>query len=580
METTALVARLRRSGTDLDDVEAKAAAGGLPRSVVDTLSAFANAGGGTLLLGLDEAHGFKPATGFDAAKIRDALAGACADAMEPPLRMPVAIEDIEDALVVRADIPELDPIDKPCFVKARGAYQGSFIRGGDGDRHLSHYEVSQLLANRTQPTYDAEPVADASYTDLDPELVARLIARIKSRSPRAFAHLDEEAVLVRLRVLVPANGTLRPTLGGLLCLGSYPQQFFPQLFISFVAVPGTRLGQAGPDGVRFLDNQTIDGPIPVMLADAAAALQRNMSKAAVVRGLGREDRYDYPLEVVRELLVNALMHRDYSPGARGAQIQVELFADRLVVKSPGGLYGAVSVDQLGTADQVSSSRNAVLAKLLSDLPVSGSSGEVICENRGSGLPSVVAALRQAGMSPPEFDVAPGHVHVTVPQHALLSVETIEWIGTLGQVGLTDHQNLALAMMRGSGRVTNGMLQAWGVDQLSASQALRDLVTRGVAVISGGKRYASYRLAVPAGATTVQPAPHPRRAGIEAELDAIVQAIRAGHTTARSIGAQLGIGYQTVLRRLTVLRDRGVVAPTQPQHSRYQSYVIVSGEEMQ
>lgn len=72
--------------------------------------------------------------------------------MEPPLRIAIEVEEFENALVVRADIPELDPVAKPCFAAARGAYQGSFIRSSDGDRRLTHYEVTQLLANRTQPT--------------------------------------------------------------------------------------------------------------------------------------------------------------------------------------------------------------------------------------------------------------------------------------------------------------------------------------------------------------------------------------------------------------------------------------------
>lgn len=103
-------------------------------------------------------------------------------------------------------------------------------------------------------------------------------------------------------------------------------------------------GELGPEGERFLENVTVDGPIPVILQEVTAALRRNMSRAAIVRGLGREDRYDYPTEVIRELVTNALMHRDYSPESRGTQVQIELYPDRLVVKNEGGLSGGVTVD--------------------------------------------------------------------------------------------------------------------------------------------------------------------------------------------------------------------------------------------
>ena len=246
---------------------------------------------------------------------------------------------------------------------------------------------------------------------------------------------------------------------------------------------------------RFLDNVTADGPISDMVATVEETLRRNMRKAAVVKGLYREDRYDYPLDVIRELVVNAIMHRDYSPASRGMHVQIELYLDRLVVNSPGGLFGDVSARSLGTAEQRSSSRNAALAKLLADIPVDAHSNESIGENRGSGLPNAMRSLRQAGMSPARFDVSPGHVRVTVPGHALLGVDVTEWISSLGEADLTSTQDLALAMARVTGRVTNAMLQAWGVDRLAAGTALRDLVDRDLLVVTGGKRYASYQLSL-------------------------------------------------------------------------------------
>lgn len=577
MRTEAMIAAARAVGADYHAVEIKSGAGGFPGSVVDSLSAFANGDGGTVILGLDETADFGPAKGFDAAKIRDALAGACADKMEPPLRLQIDIEEFEGALIVRADVPELDPVAKPCFVKTRGAYQGSFIRGGDGDRRLTHYEVTQLLANRTQPTSDQEVVANATMADLDDELVEGLLAMSRRRSPRAFDKLDTIDALIRLGAVArDVDGDIHPTLAGLLSLGAYPQQYFPQLFISFVVLPGVRMGQASPDGARFLDNQTITGPIPTMVTDAVAAMIRNMRKAAVVKGIGRADRYDYPIEVIRELVVNALMHRDYSPDSRGAQVQIELFADRLVVKSPGGLYGGVSVDMLGSDDQVSTSRNRTLAAILSDLPLPNSRGETICENRGSGIPQVMASLREAGMSPPTFSAGPAQLKVTVPQHALLSPDIIEWIGSLQARGLTDIQHLALAMMRTTGRATNPMLQAWGIDPNTAGLALRDLVARGLCVRNGGRRYASYELAA-AGLPYTLPFDladsnaESAGTGVQGQRDAIMQAIRAGHTTTRALSDALGIKHRTVTRRVAELVNAGAIEPTRALRSRNQSY---------
>lgn len=576
----AMVERLRRLGLEPTEIEVKAAAKGLPKTVGETLSAFANGDGGTLLLGLDE-DGFRPATGFDASRIRDALADVCHQKMSPPIRTAIEVIDFEGAQVVRLDIEELDPVDKPCFITDRGEYNGSFIRGGDGDRRLSRYEVTQLLSNREQPTHDQEIVAEATIDDLDPRLVEQVLRHAADRSPRAFDGVEPTMALKRLGAVQELDGVPRPTLAGLLSLGVYPQQFFPQLFASVVVLPTTQMGEVGPEGERFLENVTVDGPLSVILHEVTAVLRRNMSRAAIVRGLGREDRYDYPTEVIRELITNALMHRDYSPESRGTQVQIELYPDRLVVKSTGGLFGGVTVDQLGAARIESKSRNATLAKLLADVPLPDRPTETVAENRGSGLVTAVAALRKAGMSPPEFDAEPGRLMVTVPRTALLAPQTIEWIAGLGLPDLTDAQHLALAIMRSSGRVSVGMLRAWGVSDTDARRAVRDLVARGVAVRTGGKRYASYRLIeevdqlpLPGldGAVTTPDAAE--REGIEAELDVIVQAIQAGHTTSRGMADHLGMGYQTVLRRLRELEDRGIVAPTRPKRSSKQSYRII------
>ncbi|MGF1663337.1 MAG: ATP-binding protein [Kineosporiaceae bacterium] len=546
---------------------------------METVSAFANGTGGVLLLGLSERDGFEPAAGFDAPAVRDALARACADDLEPPLRAPVDIEEFEGRPLVRLDVPELDAVDKPCFLKARGAYHGSFIRSGDGDRRLTSDEVSQLLSNRAQPLHDAEPVTDAGVDDLDPELVGAWLSRVRSRAPRSFVDLDEVSALLRVRAAVRVHDRVVPTLAGLLCLGAYPQQFFPQLFVSFVSLPGLTMGEELADGTRFLDNQSCDGPIPQMIEEAVEAVRRNMRVASIIRGAGRRDRYDYPVEAVRELIVNAVMHRDYSPGARGTQVQVELYPDRLVVKSPGGLYGGVEVGQLGVVD-VSSSRNAVLAKLLADVPI-GRSGDVVCENRGFGMSRVVGRLRDAGMSPPRFDATPAHLHVTIPQHALLDPDTVSWIGTLGAADLTDAQHLALAIMRGIGSVSNEMLRVWGVEAHPATQALTDLVSRGLAVKHGGRRYAHYELAdVDTGGLVAEVMAPTGRADasslppIDPKLAAVVQAVRSGRTTSRAIQELLGLSYSATIRRVRAARDAGLIAETGSRHSKAQSYRAV------
>ncbi|MCL2483323.1 MAG: putative DNA binding domain-containing protein [Propionibacteriaceae bacterium] len=396
-----IVARLRILGQDLCDVEVKSSVEKLPKSMPETLSAFANGSGGILILGLDERDGFGVASGFRSTQIREALAGTCADRLSPPLRPAIEIIEFEGAQVVAAEIEPLMPSDKPCFVKERGMYQGSYIRTGDGDRRLSHYEIDRLVEEHRQPRWDEEVVEEASFSDLDPSLVAAVVARQQRLRPQLFGTGEAESVLQGLYALRQDNlGTLRPTLAGLLTLGTYPQYFFPRLNVTFASYPSDSKSAILGGTERLLDSKSLVGPIPSLVQEATSLVLRNARIGGHMEGVFRTEVPEYPLLAVREAITNALMHRDYSHLARGTQVQVNLFTDHLEVLNPGGLYGTVTVAKLGSRG-LSSARNQRLATLLEEVPYP--EGGIVAENRGTGYLLIEAQLAEAGMTPPEAD---------------------------------------------------------------------------------------------------------------------------------------------------------------------------------
>ncbi|MCI6206483.1 MAG: hypothetical protein MR654_06130 [Corynebacterium glucuronolyticum] len=164
--------------------------------------------------------------------------------------------------------------------------------------------------------------------------------------------------------------------------GIYPQKVFPRLNVTFSSYPGDSKA-TGLNNQRFLDNQSFVGSIPTLIHDCVAAVQRNSRIGGVIDGVFRKDLPDYPPVAVREAITNALMHRDYSPQARGAQVQVNMY--------PGGLYGMVTEDTLGKAG-VSSTRNQYLSQLLESCPYSG--GGYVAENRGRGYQEILSQLDQ------------------------------------------------------------------------------------------------------------------------------------------------------------------------------------------
>ncbi|MBB3159234.1 ATP-dependent DNA helicase RecG [Microbacterium proteolyticum] len=580
-----MIRTLRDQRADNADVEAKASQTELSKSVKETLSAFANTKGGVLLLGVAETDGFAVVGVDNPAKVASDLASTCADAMEPPLRPHIEQIRIEDKWVVVAEIEELPTVEKPCFVKTKGMTKGSYVRVHDGDQPLSTYEVQMLIGNRTQPVYDTEVVSDANVDDaLDADLTSTYVSRVRAQRPTATRGLTDDQVLIQSRLAARDEDVLRPTLAGLLALGRYPQQYFPQVMLTLVVYPTTD-GQDLETGVRFEDNVALEGPIPVMVRDALIALRRHMSRRAVVNGVGRSDVWDYPETALREAVVNALVHRDLSPAARGTQVQIEMYPDRLSIRNPGGLYGPISVDKLseaGTSDAagMSSSRNAFLQRALEDVQLPDDN-RTVCENRGSGIRTMLASLRAAGMSPPRFIDSISSFHVVVPKHALLDNPTIRWIASLGANGLTDSQCIALAMLRAGDTLDNARYRAaTGLDSRVATNELQDLVVRGLVDQLGTRRWTEYRLATD---DDTEAAELPTPASAPNVVDLIKTALREQDRSRQELQAMTAAPTQSVARALRMLREDGLVRivgniPSRSPKVRYELTPEAFGQE--
>jgi ATP-dependent DNA helicase RecG len=218
------------------------------------------------------------------------------------------------------------------------------------------------------------------------------------------------------------------------------------------------------------------------------ALERHMARRAVVRGSFREDEWEYPETAVREALVNALAHRDLSSGARGTPVQIHLFPDRLTITNPGGLFGPVTVDRLGE-EGISATRNQVLLKLLEDT-TTPDEGRLVCENRGSGIGAMLAALRRAGLPRPRFVDRVATFEVVFP--AQVAVRERE---SRAQQRV-DRRRAILDLLRQRGDLTRAEI----ADELemtdgSATKWLRTLRDEGLVeltTVSARSRHARYR----------------------------------------------------------------------------------------
>lgn len=428
------VEQMRSYGTDTALYELKSARGGFPSDAAETFSAFANTTGGTIIFGIQE-RSFHPVGEFDAKATQAHCAQVARELMEPPLAAEVLVLTFEQAPVVVVNVPEADKHQKPCFVRKQGRIGGSYIRTGDGDHRLTLYEIDRLIENQYRNAQnDVALVPDATMDDFDSTLLSAWLSYERQSSFNRAQALDDETLMANRRVIrADEAGTFRPTVAGIMALGAFPQKFFPRLNVVFSSYPTARKEELATSNLRFLDAVNIDGPIPEMVVNTLKALSNNMKHGAIVEGALRRDILDYPLAAVREAIANALMHRDYSPDSQGTPVLVDLYPDRLEISNPGGLYGSLTVESLGTSGSTAS-RNQFLSTILAGVPytdIDGTSGHVV-ENRGSGYHIITGELEKALMGRPivtsslsEFRIAFRHRKMTEQEGISYSRANVE-----------------------------------------------------------------------------------------------------------------------------------------------------------
>jgi ATP-dependent DNA helicase RecG len=260
---------------------------------------------------------------------------------------------------------------------------------------------------------------------------------------------------------------------GLLLLCPDPQRFFPQARVAVVQYAGTKMGE------RFLKRE-IEGPVPVQLEETVAWLERATLHAVELRGSKRIDREDYPHEALREAVLNALAHRDYS--LRGDRIRIYAFADRIEIHSPGGLGGPMRMDNLLEKRW---SRNATLVQGLVALD--------LIEELGFGLDRMVAVMAEAGLPAPVFRDHGDTFMVTLhgAGAALLKDATEEQLRTSAQPrrrSLAERQAWVLDYLRTVGPIgTRAYAEAVGISPDTALNDLNGLARQGMIDAQGTTR---------------------------------------------------------------------------------------------
>lgn len=381
--------RIRRGDSTL--VEVKRAAGGLPQNTAESICAFANMpDGGTIILGIDEATNFT-VTGIEfPAEMEAALVGQARSTVEPVPHLRTSSLSVNGKQIVIAEVTPLRLIDKPATVDER-----AYLRQADGDYVMHEHEIRMIEVEKllmAEPkSYDSQVISGLTVDDLVPEIVDQYLRSTRSRDRRLADRGDNE--ILRRTGVITASG--EPTLAGLYAMGDYPQGSEPSLTVTAAVQLRTDDGQA-----RNQDLQHFTGPIPVLLSELLAWCGRNIPLIRSYRPDGHmTERPEIPLNAARELLANALVHRDLSPNTLGTgkSVQVRLTPSNLFVQSPGGLRG-VSVQQLESEDHAQAAVNQRLYSITRKLDTPD--GMPVIEGEGGGVRVVLEAARDYGLRTP------------------------------------------------------------------------------------------------------------------------------------------------------------------------------------
>ena len=388
-ELIELANRIMQLKAETQDIEIKAAHLGCPKKLYDTLSSFSNQdSGGIILFGMDEMQNFSVVGVYDLQDLQKKVTEQC-NQMIPPVRAVFTVADISGFPICSAEIPSVDLTERPCYYSGVGKVKGSYVRVGDADLPMTDYEIYTYEAFRSHVHDDERVIDRADLSLLDQEKIERYVIQMKNERP-GFSKLTMDQTYEMLAITRKGH----PTLAAILNFGLYPQGYFPQLAVTAIVVPGKEIGDISRRAERFIDNKRIEGTLTEMLSEAIAFCRRNMKIRTIIDSKTgeRTDKTEYPIEAIREAILNALIHRDYSHFTEGTPVQINFFTDRLEIHSPGGLYGRMTVEDLGKARP--DLRNPALATMSEFL--------LKTENRYSGIPTIRREMREAGLPAPVF----------------------------------------------------------------------------------------------------------------------------------------------------------------------------------
>ncbi len=345
-----------------------------PEDLAKEIVSFLNFQGGKILLGVEDDGTI---SGVSRPDVEEWVINICRNNVVPQIIPGYQKLAIEGKDVVVLDIPA--GIAKPYHTQ-KGDY---YIRAGSTARKASREELSRLFQDSGLVHYETTPISNTSLKDLNWQ---KLLDYFHNLHP-AHINLNDEDETARDRLLqnldILAQAGNSTTVVGMLMFGLQPERYLPQSEVLFAHFNGKDVSDV------LLDRKSLTGPLPQIIEDAQRVLNLNLQTASQIEGMKRVDHVIFPDKVLRELIINALLHRRW--GLMG-NVRIFLFEDRLEIHSPGRLPNGVTIEKMKESTHVP--RNPILMKFLQDFH--------FVEKLGRGIPMVVREMKKLGVREPDF----------------------------------------------------------------------------------------------------------------------------------------------------------------------------------
>jgi len=424
------------------------------REAIETVGAFANTKGGIIFIGVAN-NGTIP--GFSVGKETAAeWSNQISQSTEPTVIPEIQIEKIEGKTVLLITINEypLKPV----------AYRGRcYKRVGSSNRQMSPQEIAQMHLQSTGNSWDALPATASGTGVLDSNKIRYYIQAALILGRRRFSENDNPLNVLKKLDLIKED---RPTWAALLLFGHNPQAPLTQATV--------HCGRFKKN-TKIIDDHLIAGTIMEQIDEVMNFIRKHINVEFVISGNPQRDEiWDYPLQALREAVINSICHRDYSDPA---DIQIKIFDDSLQLWNPGGLPFDWTIDDLLDPSHSSKPRNKLIAQIFYDIG--------FIERYGSGIQRMISDCAKAGLPQPVFKEKFGGLSITFQKNIFNE-------GHLKELGLNKRQIKAVRYVVESRKITNNDYQRINdCSRNTATNDLKDLTGKGILKESGKKGAGSY-----------------------------------------------------------------------------------------